>query len=208
MKKLENIDFLIFDLGNVIIDIDYDFSINELKKLIPEHKFELTSMFFPSQFHKDYEKGFISTREFRDQIRKHFGVNFLDVEIDHVWNSLLRIIPQERINLLKELKGNYETAILSNTNALHIEAFETMIKVQTNEISIFNLCNHTFLSHEMGQAKPDPKIYQTVIQKTGVQPERVLFFDDLQANLDGAASVGIQTQLITKEFTITDFFQD
>ncbi|MGY6520517.1 MAG: HAD family hydrolase [Mongoliitalea sp.] len=208
MKNLENIDFLIFDLGNVIIDIDYDFSINELKKILPEQKFELTSLFFPSEFHKNYEKGLINTQEFRDEIRKHFDLDISDQDIDHVWNSLLRVIPQTRIDLLKNLKEYFGTAILSNTNSLHIDAFETMIKEQTNESSIFNLCDHIFLSHEMGLAKPNPAIYQVVIEKIAINPERVLFFDDLEANLKGAESIGIKTQLISKSFTIEDFFKN
>lgn len=208
MKKLENIDFLIFDLGNVIIDIDYEFSINELKKIIPEHKFQLTSLFFPSQFHKDYEKGLISTEQFREEIRKHFDCDFTNVQIDHVWNSLLRTIPQPRVDLLRKLRNLYGTAILSNTNSLHIDAFELMIKEQTDETSIYNLCDYTFLSHKMGLAKPYAEIYHTVLQSINVDPARVLFFDDLSANLEGANSLGIQTQLITKDFGIVDYFEN
>lgn len=208
MKKLENIDFLIFDLGNVIIDIDYEFSINELKKIIPEHKFQLTSLFFPSQFHKDYEKGLISTEQFREEIRKHFDSDFTNEQIDHVWNSLLRIIPQPRVDLLRVLRNQYGTAILSNTNSLHIDAFESMIKEQTDETSLYNLCDHTFLSHKMGLAKPFKDIYQAVLTHINVEPQRVLFFDDLPANLAGAQSLGIQTQLITRDFGILEYFND
>ncbi|UJP64080.1 HAD family hydrolase [Mongoliitalea daihaiensis] len=208
MKNLENIDFLIFDLGNVIIDIDYDFSINELKKNIPTQKFELTSLFFPSKFHKDYEKGLISTDEFRNEIRKHFDLPLSNQQIDHVWNSLLRTIPQSRINILRELRGRFGTAILSNTNSLHIDAFEQMIKEQTNETSIYNLCDHVFLSHQLGLAKPDVAIYETVLEKIKVKPARVLFFDDLESNLNGAEKLGIKTQLITKDYGIEDFFKN
>lgn len=208
MKMLENIDFLIFDLGNVIIDIDYEFSINELKKIIPEQKFGLTSLFFPSHFHKNYEKGLITTDEFRNEIRKYFEMDLSDDAIDHVWNSLLRVIPQERVSLLRMLRKRFGTAILSNTNSLHIDAFEKMIKDQTDETSIQNLCDFTFLSHEMGLAKPDVSIYEKVLQTINIQPERVLFFDDLEANLQGAEAIGIQTQLITKNFGILEFFKN
>jgi glucose-1-phosphatase len=206
MKKLENIDFLIFDLGNVIIDIDYDFSINELKKLLPEHKFELTNQFFPSSIHKDYERGLITSEQFRNEIRLMFQEDFTDAQIDHVWNSLLKDIPQERIDLLTELRKIYGTAILSNTNEIHIDKFDELLKEQTGLSSINALCDKVFLSHKMGLSKPDPAIYLSAISDIGVPANRVLFFDDLLANLEGAKSVGIYTHHINHKKGLVEFF--
>ncbi|WP_304517920.1 HAD family phosphatase, partial [Cecembia rubra] len=150
MRIPKNIDFFIFDLGNVIIDIDYDFSINELKKILPENKHELSGKFFTSKYHKDYEKGLISSEEFRNEIRNLYQEDWTDVQIDHVWNSLLKNVPQERIDLLKKLKSDYGTAILSNTNAIHIQKFDEILVEFTTEKTIFDLCHEIFLSHEMG----------------------------------------------------------
>lgn len=208
MKKLENIDFLIFDLGNVIIDIDYSFSINELKKILPEAKHTLTDKFFPSTFHKEYEKGLISSSQFRNEVRNLYQEDWTDTQIDHVWNSLLKDIPLERIELLKILGRDYGTAVLSNTNEIHIEKFDELLLDQTGEKSIFDLCDRIFLSHEMGLAKPDVAIYKAVLNEINVSPERVLFFDDLLANLEGAKRVGIQTYQITHPKSLIQFFSD
>lgn len=207
MKKLENIDFLIFDLGNVIIDIDYDFSINELKKLLPEHKFELTNQFFPSSIHKDYERGLITSEQFRNEIRLMFQEDFTDAQIDHVWNSLLKDIPRERIDLLNELRKIYGTAVLSNTNEIHIDKFDELLKEQTGISSINTLCDKVFLSHKMGLAKPDPAIYLSALSDIGIPANRVLFFDDLLANLEGAKSVGIHTHHINHKKGLVEFFE-
>ncbi|PSL07683.1 HAD family hydrolase [Cecembia rubra] len=206
MRIPKNIDFFIFDLGNVIIDIDYDFSINELKKILPENKHELSGKFFTSKYHKDYEKGLISSEEFRNEIRNLYQEDWTDVQIDHVWNSLLKNVPQERIDLLKKLKSDYGTAILSNTNAIHIQKFDEILVELTTEKTIFDLCHEIFLSHEMGLAKPDVAIYEEVLGKIKVPAKNVLFFDDLTANLEGAEKVGIQTHQITHPMGLMEFF--
>jgi len=208
MKKLENIDFLIFDLGNVIIDIDYDFSIRELKKILPHEKHHLTSSFFPSAFHKDYEKGMISSDQFRNAVRELYQEDFSNEQIDHIWNSLLKDIPQERIDLVRNLNRDFGTAVLSNTNEIHILKFNEMLKEQTSVNGLSEMFDRIFLSHEMGLAKPDEAIYKAVINEIQVEPNRVLFFDDLEANLEGAKRVGLQTFHITHPKALIQFFAD
>jgi putative hydrolase of the HAD superfamily len=208
MKKLENIDFLIFDLGNVIIDIDYDFSIRELKKILPNEKHYLTADFFPSSFHKDYEKGMISSDQFRNAVRELYQENFSNEQIDHIWNSLLKDIPQERIDLVRNLNQDFGTAVLSNTNEIHILKFNEMLNAQTSINGLSEMFDRVFLSHEMGLAKPDEAIYKAVINEIQVEPKRVLFFDDLLANLEGAKRVGLQTFHITHPKALIQFFAD
>ncbi|TVP44996.1 MAG: HAD family phosphatase [Mongoliibacter sp.] len=208
MKKLDKIDFLIFDLGNVIIDIDYDFSINELKKILPKEKHCLTSRFFPSTFHKEYEKGLISNDEFRNAVRNLYEENWSDQQIDHVWNSLLRKIPQERLKLLASLRKHYKTAILSNTNDIHIVKFNEMLQEISDHKTINDLCDQVFLSHEMGLAKPDTAIYEKVLETLNVVPGKAIFFDDLEANIKGAEKTGMKAIQITHPKALIEFFQD
>ncbi|MDO9553244.1 HAD family phosphatase [Rhodonellum sp.] len=208
MKKLENIDFLIFDLGNVIIDIDYAFTINTLKNLLSDDKHILTNSFFPAKFHKDFEKGLISAEEFRNAVRNHFQEDWSDALIDELWNSLLKHIPMERIELIKELGKDFGLAVLSNTNSIHVDKLDQILLEDTGEASLNVLFDRVFFSHEMGLSKPDEEIYKSVIQELGVQPERTLFFDDLLENLNGAKKVGLQTFHINHDKALIRFFQD
>jgi epoxide hydrolase-like predicted phosphatase len=208
MKKLDNIDFLIFDLGNVIIDIDYNFSIRELKKILPEQKHDLAPQFFTSTFHKQYEKGEISNGEFRDAVRELYRENWTDSQIDHVWNSLLINIPNERLDLLDSLRSKFKTAILSNTNDIHIVKFNQMLSEVSELNSIYDLCDDVFLSHEMGLAKPDTAIYEKVLSSLNADAEKTIFFDDLEANVKGAQKTGMNAVQITHPKALIEFFVD
>ena len=51
--------------------------------------------------------------------------------------------------------------------------------------------DHCFLSQEMGMAKPDPAIYESVLQQTGIPAKECLFLDDSKANCEAAGRLGI-----------------
>jgi putative hydrolase of the HAD superfamily len=208
MKNLNNVDFLLFDLGFVIIHIDYAFSINELKKNLPAEKWNLASDLYSTPFHKDFERGALDANEFREHVREFFGMPWSDELIDRLWNSLLIEFPPERVKLIKDLGKKYRTGILSNTNSIHMEAVNKMLQRDTKESDIADIVDHVFLSHEMGLSKPGVDIYKKVISEIGVDAEKVLFFDDVEENLIGAKEVGLQTFHVNKTDALIRFFQD
>lgn len=208
MKSIKNIDFLLFDLGNVIINIDYEFTINQLNKLLPKEKKQLTTSFFPSKFHKQYEKGLISTAEFRSEVRNHFMEDWSDDQIDNIWNSLLKNIPEERIDLIKKLRDGYGLAVLSNTNELHIQRLNEILLAHYNIPSLHSLFDQVYFSHELQLAKPDVEIYEEVAKRLNTNPEKILFFDDLIENLNGAQKVNFRTYLIDHPDALTSFFKN
>ncbi len=208
MKLLENVNFLLFDLGNVFIKIDYAFTFNELRKILGEEKFALTQGLYPSSFHLDYEKGKMSDTDFRLAINQHFGTDWKDEVVDGIWNSLLIEIMEETLALITRLRSHYKLGVLSNTNSIHIAAMNKMLveKMGKNELSYY--FDHVFLSHELGLRKPDVAIYQEVVNRVGLPPENILFFDDLKVNLMGAAAVGLKTHLIKEPKELIQFFEN
>lgn len=208
MKSIKNIDFLLFDLGNVIINIDYQFTINQLNSLLPSDKTHLTESFFPSKFHKQYERGLISTSEFRNEVRNHFEEDWSDDQIDNLWNSLLKDIPLERIELIKRLKADYGLAVLSNTNELHIQRLDEILQQEFNVTSLHSLFDQVYFSHELQMAKPDVEIYEEVAKRLNTDSQKILFFDDLKENLIGAEQVGYQTHLINHPKALINFFEN
>lgn len=208
MKNTNYPEYLIFDMGNVIIDIDIPLTINKLKTDLMESEFHLAENFLSSRIHMDFESGAIDEAAFRDGVRKDFKKEWEDSWIDDVWNTLLLTIPGERVQLLKALRKNHKLYLLSNTNSIHFKVVEEIYRRDngnSNE-SFRDLFDHLFLSYEMGLQKPDKKIYTTVVETIGAKPEECLFFDDLEENLTAAKEVGIQTHLISHPKALTDYF--
>ena len=206
MKNRPDVDFVIFDLGNVLIDIDYHQSMNLMKSALPTSIHEKVDTCYAAEFHKAYEKGQLSSAEFRQEFRHYFQTNWTDAEVDYFWNSLLGSIPAYRLDLVRQLKTQYQVGILSNTNEIHIEAVYAQLQAEHNLVNFDPLFDWVFYSHEMGLAKPNQEIYQQLLLELGTTANRVLFFDDLKANVDGAASLGIQAVQVTGPTTIFDFF--
>lgn len=206
MKNAPNADFLIFDLGNVIIDIDYHQSLNLIKTLVAPSFHSRVDSFYITDFHKAYEKGLIDSPTFRDEVRSYFQQDWDDRKVDELWNSLLGKIPHERLDLVSKLKHNYQVGVLSNTNEIHIEAVNNMLKSDFDMQGFEEFFDRVFYSHKMGLAKPSEEIYFQMLEELGVPAERVVFFDDLEANVNGAASVGIQAVHVTGPNVLFDYF--
>lgn len=206
MKNAIDADFLIFDLGNVIIDIDYQRSLNLLKSLLPSSLNSKVDSFYATDFHKAYEKGLIDSPTFRAEVNRYFDQDWEDQKVDELWNSLLGKIPKERLDFIAKLKMEYQVGILSNTNEIHIEAVHGMLKSDFGMDRFSPLFDWVFYSHEMNLAKPSADIYLKMLNELGVSADRVVFFDDLEANVKGAQSVGIKAVQVTGPRVIFDFF--
>jgi len=206
MKNRPNVDFVIFDLGNVLIDIDYHHSMALMKLALPASLHDKVDNCYSAEFHKDYEKGELTSAEFRQEFRSYFHTNWSDAEVDYYWNSLLGTIPDYRLEMVRKLKTQYQVGILSNTNEIHIEAVYAQLQAQHGMDNFDSLFDWVFYSHEIGLAKPSQDIYQKLLLELGTTANRVLFFDDLQANVAGAASVGIQAIQVMGPHTLIDFF--
>lgn len=208
MKKTPDADFLIFDLGNVIIDIDYDKAIRLIKSELPESLHAKVDHLYQTPFHFDYERGLIDSLTFRDAVRDYFGQSWADEKVDELWNNLLGKIPAERLELIKKLRQHYQVGVLSNTNLIHIHAVNDIL-LRDHGIKNFDpVFDWVFFSHEMGLAKPQQEIYEKMLTDLGTSSDRVVFFDDLPANIQGASDLGIHAVHVNGPEVIFDFFKN
>jgi len=181
--------WLIFDFGNVLIEIDPARSIKAFQTLGAQADLHLDADFF-----QDFETGAITAAEFRRALRSQLKWASADSSIDRAWNALLLEIPPRTLHVLRSLRAQgYRLALLSNTNPIHID--EVRRRLGPFGYGEFARCfERIFYSYEMGLRKPDPTIYAAVDRELGItSPAEVLFIDDNAANIASAAAYGWRT---------------
>lgn len=207
MGTKSTIKAVVFDFGNVIINIDVEKTISAFAELSFKSSARVKQLFTEAEVFRKYETGFYADDEFRDVIRQVLSYPLNDQEIDHAWNALLLDVPKKRLDFIENLKLKYPVYLLSNTNNIHIEQCKSYFR-NTFGIANFELLfNETFLSYKMGLWKPDYKIYDAVINKIDLSPQEILFVDDNQDNIDAAADMGIQCIKINPPECFTDTLQ-
>ncbi len=193
MNKFNKIKNIIFDLGNVVLDIDLNITIQRFKDMGWNGDANFLDKYHQKQFFGDYEQGLISTELFLSNIKEHTRENTTDEQIKNAWNALLLNYKTERIQCIIELKQNYRVFLLSNTNQLHIDACSCNVPLVGTLSELFN---KTYYSFEMNMRKPDANIYEAVLKDSNLKAEETLFLDDSLLNVNAAKSLGIESWLV------------
>ena len=178
---------LIFDFGNVFINLDIEAAYQHALNTFQLDSFSQEMLGFNSF----YEQGLISTEEFLDFYTANFK-NFTQEQLIDVWNFMLKDFPHYRLDFLKALKltSKYNLILLSNTNELHID----YIKAHVPFYEEFKNCFDAFyLSHEINLIKPNRDIFEYVLKKHQVNAEECLFIDDNLDNITSAKALNIKT---------------
>jgi putative hydrolase of the HAD superfamily len=179
------IDTIIFDFGDIFINLDKQATIDGLQRL------GLTSWNEDlDRLNITFEKGQISRDNFLLGIQKHIP-NATIEEILAAWNAVLLDFPLHRLEFLQLLSQKYRLFLLSNTDAIHINHFEQ--REGASFYSDFYQCfEKVYFSYEMGMRKPDTEIYHALIRQHELSPKRTLFIDDKKDNTDAAKTLGLQ----------------
>lgn len=202
-SKIKNI---IFDYGNVIFLIDF----KRTQHTFTELGIKNVERFFDHTGHDplfdEFEKGNISSAEFRDGIRKITGSpNLSDNEIDNAWNTLLLGVPPVNHEILLKAKEKYRTFLLSNNNEIHYNWIMGYLKTEYNIDSNAVFFEKDYYSHLMGMRKPHPEIFEQVLTENKLDPSETLFIDDSPQHLRTADKLGLQTYLLTQPETLEAF---
>jgi FMN phosphatase YigB (HAD superfamily) len=203
---MKDIKQIIFDLGGVILNIDYHLTIKAFIDLGVEDFDGIYCQAKQINLFDDLDKGLIKPQQFRDELRKLTGIPLSDDDIDKAWNAILLDFPEENIALLQDAKKHYRTFILSNTNEIHFPVYTKMLqqKFGINELS--DLFEKEYYSHKLGLRKPDKKIFGLVLSENNLDPAETLFIDDSEQNTEAASALGIQTYLFKPGEKLTPIF--
>jgi putative hydrolase of the HAD superfamily len=189
--NLDHYDTLIFDLGEVIISLDFDAVIGGFVECSTKSKEEIQGLISDSEILHHYETGKTPNEVFIQACKDVLELDMNDQEFIEIWNRMLLDIPVEKVNILQRLKKSHQVLILSNTNSLHMDRFDEMMQQINGKATLGEIVHKAYYSHEMGLRKPDPEIYQALINENQLDPARTLFFDDKEENIQSAQTVGI-----------------
>lgn len=199
---------IIFDLGGVILDLSVSHSVNAFAKHTHLSPAQVQAVFEKNPLLNNYEKGLVTDKQFREDIRALFHIGLNDDELDSCWNAMLRGIPLEKLNLLQRLQSTYHTFLLSNTNGIHLNYIETRLLPPWGLSSLDPCFQRTYYSHRLLKRKPEPEIFEQVLEENGLNPNETLFLDDHPDNIAAASAVGIQSVQVTNHDFILSFFHD
>jgi glucose-1-phosphatase len=204
MKGIKNI---IFDLGGVILNINFQLTYTAFGELGIKDFTSLYNQFKGSPLFDDLETGKVEKEEFLNELRKHTQEGTTDEQIIAAWNAMLLDFPLRRLQILQQLRQHYGLYLLSNTNAIHMEAFNNILQKSRGIPSLADFFDKAYYSHLIGLRKPGKEAYQYVLDQNGLNPAETLFIDDTLPNIDGAKEVGIETIHLLAPKTIEDIFK-
>ena len=203
----EHIDSIIFDLGGVILNIDYQLPVKAFSKLGVTDFHDHYSQAAQKNLFDLFETGKIDSETFLNELKKSVPPSVSDEKIRDAWNSILLDLPEERLFVLEKAAQNHRIFMLSNTNEMHINAFNQYLNDQYNLPGLEPFFDKVYYSYEIGLRKPDLKIFEYVIQDADLNPSTTLFIDDSIQHITAAADIGIITHHL-KQGDIIDLLGD
>ena len=203
---MKNSKVIIFDLGAVILNINYQNTIDEFTKLGVKNASSFYSKKVQTDLFNQIETGKITAEKFLTELQKETN-NATIKQVKYAWNSMLLDLPNERLELIKALKSKYQIYLLSNTNNIHIDAFKKQLGNAKWE-DFCNLFDKMYLSHEVGLRKPNAEIFKHILTEQKLKAEEVFFIDDSPQHIEGAKKLGIKTRHLLDNENITTLFPD
>ena len=200
---------IIFDLGGVVLDIEYKRTLDEFKTLGAESLESIFTLTSQVELFNRLDCGLVSPNEFRDELRRSLKLNASDAEVDHAWNSLLLNWNPQRLQLLEKLRRHYRIFLLSNTNIIHSNLYNEWLMDISGGRNLQDYFDKVYYSYEVGLRKPNPEIFRLVLQENGLKESETLFIDDTLEHIVSAKKLGLLTyQIKPREGeTIMELFQ-
>ncbi len=187
-EMTKKISTIIFDFGNVLLDLDFDRCQMQMEALLGL-SYDVYHQKMPDCF-RAFETGDLSEEEFISQLEIITNRHIPAEDFRKAWNSLLLDIPDERMALLEDLKSSYQLLLLSNTNDTHLDGARDIMGQERFE-KFESMFDHCYYSFQMGDRKPNVSIFKTVIEQSRCIPDQTLFIDDGLMHIEGAKKAGL-----------------
>lgn len=207
-EKIENI---IFDFGGVICDLEISRSVEKFRAFgPPKAEFSGNKEEQDRQFEllvSAYETGPVSSEQFRESIRNHYQAPPTDQAIDDAWNALLAGIPEPRIRMLEDIRKSCRIFLLSNSNEIHYRRYREDLEKQYGYRDFDEIFEKAYFSYILHLRKPDPAIFEHVLNENRLDPAETLFIDDTLIHVEAARKIGINGYHLKEGEDVTLLFQ-
>jgi putative hydrolase of the HAD superfamily len=189
MNGIRNI---IFDLGGVLLDIDFKASQRAFEQL-EIHDFQtMVSLSHSNDLFHALETG-LDAQLFYEQLRSYTNTNWSNEVLENAWCALLLGFRKKSIEQLWQLKNRYRIFLLSNTNEIHVQRFEKMFREQFEGRELSSCFEEAYYSNRIQKRKPSPQAWLHIMEVHALNPAETLFVDDGAANIEAAKQLGLQT---------------
>lgn len=201
MKNYKNI---IFDLGGVILDVNYDSTRRAFEALGVSNFDEMYSQADADQLFQNLETGKIDIPHFFGELNRCTGLQLTEEQITTAWNQILGRFREGTVRHLEQLKDRYDLYLFSNTNFIHMAAFEKIFEEQFPGKHLNDLFKKAFYSCEIGYRKPDAEAFLWCLDHVSIAPADSLFIDDSLQNVEAAEKLGMPVVHLKKGLKVED----
>src|SRR5229473_4462115 len=191
-------DALLFDLGRVVLDIDFNKTLDCWAGHAGCKPDDIVGRFARDDVYQRHERGEISDAEFFANLRASLGIELSDAQFLEGWNALFAGEMPGIAPLLARAAGRVPLYAFSNTNGAHVEHFTEAYA------GVLGHFREMFLSSTIGLRKPDAAAYDHVVKAIGVPASRIVFFDDLAENIEGARARGLTAVQVTSPADVAE----
>ena len=200
---MKRINALLFDLGGVIVDLDYNKTIEAFEAIGLEDAEHLYNQFNQSKIFDEFEIGSISQEEFIDLLQEKIPQKVSQSKIKEAWNAMILGFEKSKLEQIKRYSEKIPCYLLSNTNEIHLEYIQTLLQEVPfkNLELLFTKC---YYSHIIGRRKPHRETFEWVLNDMGSSPEEVLFIEDSPQHIRGAEKAKIKTLHFTNGRRLED----
>ena len=191
-----SVDALLFDLGGVVIEIDFDRAFSRWALYSNRNIEFIKSGFAFDSYYERHERGEIEASEYFTSLRRSLGINITDEEFIVGWNSIFVGAIPGIAALLSEARENLSIYAFTNSNLTHQHVWTKKFR------HLLNLFRDVFVSSEIGNRKPEPAAFKIISREIDVKLENILLFDDTLENIAGAKKIGMQAVHVTSPMDI------
>jgi glucose-1-phosphatase len=181
---------VLFDLGGVLIDIDFGRAIASwapYSALAPE---ALRQAFKHDAPYERHERGEISAMQYFKHLETTLQLTASAEQIERGWNAIFVGEISRTRQWVEDLRGVVPRYAFTNTNASHMAAWSKLFP------GVVGAFERIFTSHQLGLRKPERAAFDRVCLLTGTPAASILFFDDLVENVRAAEEAGLQAVLV------------